>query len=292
MKQLLTKALIILSAILSIGEGQASNPVEITINCNGIHLKGKFYVSEETGNCPTVILLQGFPGNEQDVLGIGKKLSEAGMNALTFNYSGTHQSQGELNFDNTQKDIKAVMEFIHQSENIHHFKIDTTRIYLGGYSYGGGMAFTYAANHPDIRSVFSISGTDHGVFLRMYDHNPEMREIVDKMFDDLKDKPKIVRFGPGLIPKEAVEMGIIDINPTYDLIYCAPLLAPKNIMLIGGWDDPQVTMENFVLPLYRALIKAQAKNVKITAVQDNHSFSNTRKELAEIVIDWLKSINI
>lgn len=291
MKQLLAKALMIFSAILFVVEGQASNPVEITINRNGILLKGKFYVSEETGNCPTVILLQGFSGNEQDVLGIGKKLSEAGMNALTFNYSGTHQSQGEYNFDNTQKDIKAVLEFIHQSENIHHYKIDTTRIYLGGYSYGGGMAFTYAANHPNIKSVFSISGTDHGAFLRMYDHNPEMREIVDKMFDDLKDKPKTVRFGPGVIPKEAVEMGIIDINPTYDLIYCAPLLAPKNILLIGGWDDRNITIEDFVLPLYRALINAQAKNVKITAVQDNHSFRNSREELAKIIIDWLKFID-
>lgn len=291
MKQLLAKVFMIFSATLFVVEGQASDPVEITINRNEILLQGKFYVSEKTGKCPTVILLQGFPGNEQDVLGIGKKLSKAGMNALTFNYSGTHQSQGKYNFDNTQKDIKAVVEFIHLPENIHHYKIDTTRIYLGGYSYGGGMALTYAANHPNIKSVFSISGTDHGAFLRMYDHNPEMKEIVDKMFDDLMDKPKTVRFGHGVIPKEAVEMGIIDINPTYDLIYCVPLLAPKNILLIGGWDDRNITIEDFVLPLYRALINAQAKNVKITALQDNHSFRNSREELAKIIIDWLKSMD-
>ena len=49
--------------------------------------------------------MQGFPGNETDVLDIGSKLSEVGINELTFNYSGTHQSEGDLNFETTQKDI-------------------------------------------------------------------------------------------------------------------------------------------------------------------------------------------
>ena len=288
MKPIFVKALIIFSAILAVTQSQASTPVEITINRNGIHLKGKFYISEGTDTFPIVILLQGFPGNEQDVLGIGEKLSEAGINALTFNYSGTHQSEGVYNFENTQKDIKAVFEFIYQPENMHKYKIDTTRIYLGGYSYGGGMALTYAANHPEIKSVFSIGGNDHGAFFKEYNRNPEMREMIDKMFDELKVQSETVRFGPGGTPKEIAEMGIIETNPTFDLRNCAPFLASKNILLIGGWDDLNVSIENIVLPLYRALINAKAKNVKITAVQDNHSFRNSREELAQVIIDWLK----
>jgi len=31
------------------------------------------------------------------------------------------------------------------------------------------------------------------------------------------------------------------------------------------------------------------KNVKITAVEDNHSFSKSREILVQIIIDWLKS---
>jgi len=86
-------------------------------------------------------------------------------------------------------------------------------------------------------------------------------------------------------------MNILESNPTFDLRYCAPLLAPKNILLIGGWDDLNVSIENIVLPLYRALINAKAKNVEISAVQDDHSFRNSRKELSQIIIEWLESKN-
>ena len=100
---------------ISCTQTQASTPVDITIERSGVQLKGKFYIPEGTGSFPTVILMHGFPGNEIDVLGIGKKLSEVGINALTFNYSGTHQSGGEFNFDNSQKDIEAVFELIYKS---------------------------------------------------------------------------------------------------------------------------------------------------------------------------------
>ncbi|MCK4819424.1 alpha/beta fold hydrolase, partial [bacterium] len=206
------KTFVILLTVLTATQCQASKPVEITIDRNGVHLKGKFYISEGTGKFPTVILLHGGIGNETDVLGIGGKLSEAGINALTFNYSGTHRSEGKYNFENTQKDIQAAFEFIHQSKNIRHFKIDTTRIYLGGYSYGGGMAFSYAAKHSEIKSVFSVAGNDHGVFMEEYKRNPEMQKEIDKIFNDLKSQTELVRFASGATPKEIAEMKIIELN--------------------------------------------------------------------------------
>jgi pimeloyl-ACP methyl ester carboxylesterase len=290
-KKLIVQGLVIFSAIISVAQSQVPTPVEVTINRDGINLKGKFHISEGTGDFPTVILLQGFPGNERDVLGIGKRLSEVGINALTFNYSGTYRSEGEYNMVNTQKDIEAVFEFLYQQEVIQQYKIDTNSIYLGGYSYGGGMALTYAANHPEIKSVFTVGGNDHGAFFKEYNRNPEMREMIDQMFDELKIQPETVRFGPGGTPKEIAEMRIIETNPTFDLINCVPLLAPKNILLIGGWDDLNASIENIVIPLYRALINENAKNVEITAVKDSHSFKNAREELAQIIIDWLNFID-
>jgi len=282
------KSVVLLLLFFTFTYSQPLNPLDISIDCDGIQLKGKFYTAEGTGVFLTVILLQGFPGGEIDVLGIGKKLSEVGINALTFNYSGTHKSEGEFNFDNSQKDIEAVFEFIHQSENIQKFKIDTTRIILGGYSYGGGMALTYAANHPEIKEVFSIAGNDHGAFMKEYKRNPEMQKEIDKMFDELKAQTEIVRFGPGGTAKEIAEMQIIELNPTYDLRYCAPLLVQKRILLIAGWDDHSVSIENIVLPLYHELKKEKAENIKIIAFQDNHSFKNSRDELAKTIIEWIK----
>ena len=115
------KAFVIFLTVLTATQSRASTPIDITIDRNGVLLKGKFYMSEGIGNFPTVILLQGFPGNEIDVLGIGSQLSEVEINALTFNYSGTYQSKGNFNFENTQKDINAAFEFIHQLKNIQKY---------------------------------------------------------------------------------------------------------------------------------------------------------------------------
>ena len=287
MKLLLVKAFIILSATIAVAQSQTVTPVEINLIRSGIDLKGIFYISGDSGTFPTVIILHGFPGNETDVLNLGMKLSEVGYNTMTFNYSGTYHSEGEFNFDNSQKDIETAFSFIHKPENIRRFKIDTNRIILGGYSFGGGMALTYAANHTKVKEVFSIAGNDHGAAIREYKLNPDRKKMLDDIFDELESRTDIVRFGPGGTPKEMVEMNILESNPTFDLRYCAPLLAPKNILLIGGWDDQNVSIENRILPLYRALINAKAKNVKIRAIQDSHSFRNSREELAQIIIDWL-----
>jgi limonene-1,2-epoxide hydrolase len=152
------------------------------------------------------------------------------------------------------------------------------------------MAMTYAANHPEIKEVFSIVGNDHGAFMREYNSNPEMRKEIDKMFDNLKIRTDVVRFGPGGIVKEIVEMKIIESNPTYDLRICAPMLAERRILLIGGWDDLKASFENIVLPLYRELKKEKAEDVTVVGIKDGHSLRNSRDEVAQIIINWLRTI--
>ncbi len=272
-------------------QSQELTPVDITIDRDGTLLNGKLYVSEGNGIFPTVLLLHGFPGNETDVLGLGNSLSKLGINVLTVNYSGTYQSQGEFSFKNTQKDIQAAYEFIHQPENTRKYKLDTTCIHLGGLSYGGGMALTYAANHPEINSVFSIAGTDHGEFIREYTTNPSLQEWFDNLINSLGAPEGPVRIEDGFSLNEIVEIGIDNYLSTLDLRICAPLLAHKHIMLIGGWDDINISLEHHLLPLYRALRNENAQKVKITAVQDNHSFRDTRVELTQIIAEWIKTIH-
>jgi uncharacterized protein len=277
-------------AVLAVLQVQAAAPRDVTINNNGVLLKGKFYVCEGAGPFPTVLVLHGFPGNDIDVLGMGARLSEAGFNALAFNYSGSHQSQGETNFENSQKDIQAAFEFLDLPENIATYKIDKTRILFGGWCYGGGMALAYAASHPEITAVFSVAGNDHGEFLREYARNPEFQKMVDEMFAAMAAPSGPARFAKGALPKEIVESGLDKLDPIFDLRKSASILAKKDILLIGGWNDRQVTIEQFVLPFYRALEKEQAKNVKIVAFQDDHYFKNSRAELAKTIIEWLKTI--
>lgn len=121
-----------------------------------------------------------------------------------------------------------------------------------------------------------------------YKRNPEMQKMIDKMFNDLKAQPEKVRFARGGTPKEIAEMKIIELNPTYHLLKSAPLLAQKDILLIGGWADHNVSIENIILPLYRALKNEEAKTVRIVAFQDDHSFKNSGEGLAQTIIEWIK----
>jgi hypothetical protein len=117
-----------------------------------------------------------------------------------------------------------------------------------------------------------------------------MEKMIDEEFVALAAPAGPVRFAKGALPKEIAEAGIDKLNPIYDLRKNAPYLSTKDILLIGGWDDRQVTIDQFVLPFYRALEKAKAKKVKIAAFQDGHYFNNSRAELAHTIIEWLKTI--
>ena len=268
---------------------QTTGSEDITFEREGILLKGRFHLAPGTGKFPTVVLLSGYPGGRTDVLGIGRLLAGAGINVLTFQYSGSHESQGVTSFDNQQKDIQAAMDFIHHSENISRFQIDTSLIYLGGWCHGGGMALAYSVNHPEITSVFSIVGNDFGEFLRLYNRIPEMRLIVDEMMDDAINSG-VARFEEGALPKEMALAGIENMNPIYDIRQKnAKTLAQKDILLICAWDDEQITVEHFMLPLYRALKKENAKNLQIIAFQDGHNFVKSREILAAQIAEWILS---
>lgn len=267
-----------------IGQTDTKISVPITFESQGNTLKGKFFHAKTSDQALTLILLHGFPGDQEDVLGLGQKLATAGFNVLTFNYSGTHRSEGQFNMQNTLKDIRAAYEYVHRSDAVLRFHIDTTRIVLGGYSYGGGMALTYAAQHPEIRRVISIAGNDHGEFAREYLRNPQMAQTMDSVFDKLKAPEGPIHFeGRGVLKKLAA-------NPApFDLRLSANNLASRDILLMGGWEDKQVTIDHNLLPFYRALKKAGASKIRFVTYHTDHSFRAVREELAVQLIQWMQA---
>jgi dienelactone hydrolase len=286
----LIKFIVILGTIAIfplIAKSQQKSPVDVTISNHGVNLKGSFFVAEGEGSLPTVILLQGFPGNGTDVLELGKQLIKFGINVLTFNYSGTSPSEGLLSFNNSLSDINSAYVFIHNPENVTKYKIDTTSIIVGGYSYGGGLAMTYAIKHPEIKHVISIAGNDWGEYFEEYAKNPALKAGIDANMDRLITSG-IVKFEPGGLPTEILESGLDKVDSDLYLKRNAALLAHKYILLICGWNDDGVSIDRYILPLYRELQKENATNVKIVAFQDNHGFTNSRDDIAKVIIDWIK----
>jgi uncharacterized protein len=268
-------------------QSQTQSPVEVSIINQGNILKGCFHVVEKEGKSPTLIMLQGFGANNKDVLGLGAALSKSGINVLTIINSGITPSEGFFSFDNSIKDMEAAHSFLLNAENAEQFKIDTAFIIVGGLSFGGGIAMTYAIKHPEIKHVISITGNDWGAYFEEYANNPVLKQRVDANIDQRVSSGNM-KFEPGAQPAEMLSTGLDKIDPDLYLKNNAKQLTPKDILLIGGLDDNVVSIDQYILPLYRALQKENATQVRMQAFQDNHGFIQSSKQIAEVIIDWTK----
>lgn len=264
-------------------------PEDITIERDSVILKGRFYKAAGDDNKPVVILLQGSPGNTYDVLGLGKSLSMSGINAMTFNYSGSHQSTGTFSFPNFQADIDATFRFLHRPDVVGKFRIDTTAIILAGYSFGGGQATAYAIRHKEVKRLISIAGVDWGIYFDKYRIDPEMKRRLDASIDN-SIASGIFRFEPGYQPKD-IGSGQRVLDPSFYTARNAASLAEKDLLIICGVNDANVTMEEFILPFYNALQEAKAKNVQLSSFEDDHTFSLSREKISQTICDWVKRKN-
>jgi dipeptidyl aminopeptidase/acylaminoacyl peptidase len=257
---------------------------QVQFQSQGKTIQGELYLPEGQAATNTVLLLPGFPNSLEDYLNVEfcQAMAIQGISTFTFSYSGTYQSEGTFSWGNTQEDIQAAFAWLHQEKNIRQYQLNTDNLILGGYSYGGGMGITYTAQHPQVRRVFSIAGTDHGEFAREYLRNPAFAQMIEAWFDE-------IRLPAGPVNFEDIETAteLSQNSEQYDLKLAAPSLADRDILLIAGWDDSTVSIESHILPLYRALVAANAQKVQIIAFQDNHIFENSREQLAQTVVNWI-----
>ena len=256
----------------------------IAFQSQGKTIQGKLYLPEGQVATHTVLLLPGFPDSLEDYLHVEfcQAMAKQGISTFTFSNRGTYKSQGTFSWGNTQEDIHAAFAWLHQEKNIHKYQLNLNNLVLGGYSYGGGMGITYAAQHPEVRRVFSIAGTDHGEFAREYLRNPTFAQMIDTWFNEIRYPA-----GPVNFEDRDTATYLSQNSDQYDLKLAAPSLADRDMLLIAGWDDTNVSIESHILPFYRALVAANAQKVQIIAFQDNHIFENSREQLAQTVVNWI-----
>jgi len=139
------------------------NPFSIELRDNGIKLDAKFYPVNKTDKAPTVILLHGFPGNPSSPLGLAEKLNNAGFSILVFNYQGSYLSEGNFSFDKCIYNVGTAFNFLTEPGNQVRFNIDTSKIVVCGYSFGGTIANESGMYNDKIRNIISIANDDHSV---------------------------------------------------------------------------------------------------------------------------------
>jgi len=259
-------------------------PEAFRIEHEGIELQCYFHRATGEGPFPTIILLQGWASGNEDSLQIGAALAGSGINSFTIHYRGTYLSEGVFTFKDLLKDLDFIYYLLITERYQKKYKIDTTKIIIGGHSFGGGISLTYAANNPEIKYVFSVGASDHAQLAREYKNNPQLAEMLDASFARLEAPEGPVRGG--------VE-SLCDMvkNPDmHDLRKLAPRFKGKKLLLIGGWEDSGPIVENHLVPFYRELKKVGVEDVKIIMYHADHSFRNVRKQLADDILKWISEI--
>jgi pimeloyl-ACP methyl ester carboxylesterase len=262
--------------------GQQPGPAQIDFLSQGARVHGKAFAAPGAGLKPTVLVVPGWPGNPDDVVALGESLPSLGVNMIMFNPRGMHASEGSFGFGNTLADIDAAFAWLAREDVQRRFNIDPARMALAGHSFRGGMAMVYGSSHPNLRRLIAISPADLG-------------ETVNGLLNDPSTQSSMRQrlTAPGGFP-----VRVADLDATfqelkadgnrYGINETAPRVADRSILLIGGWEDQVVTVDQTILPYYRALKKAGAADVTFLVYHADHQFRSVKQKLASDIRDWLK----
>ncbi len=129
-----------------------------TIPCGDITLETAWHFPETKKPWPAVVVchphpLYGGTMSSNVVFGICQALAERAIAALRFNFRGVGKSGGEFGEGvGEQEDVKAALDFAIATDGI-----DTERIGLAGYSFGGMVALPVAIRDERVKKLALVS---------------------------------------------------------------------------------------------------------------------------------------
>lgn len=124
-------------------------------------MNAMIYTASGAARHPTLLLLHGFPGNEQN-LDLAQAARRAGWNVLTMHYRGSWGSPGRFSFGGAAEDAHAALAFLRTPAAVTKYHVDLARIAIAGHSMGGFMAADAAADDTAVIGLFLIDAWNIG----------------------------------------------------------------------------------------------------------------------------------
>ena len=259
-----------------------SIPFEFSSAANCV--RGRYFAAGSSPRAPVFLYLPGWPGEPGDgFMDLYPRLAGQGIHVFMFNPRGLSPSEGMYSHANTLEDIASAIQWLGRADVRKRFGVDPARLSLGGHSFGGGISMAYAARDPTVRRVVSIAGPDFAELGREIQRNAAFAEAFRSSMSKTRSP-----LGPARFDLEEGIRDFIDHPDIYGQKENAARLADRSILLIGGWEDQAVTIEAFLLPVYRALRQAGANAVTVQMYHTDHEFRNVRQQLAEAIAGWLQ----
>ena len=224
---------------------------------------------------PTLLLLHGFPGNEQN-LDLAQAARRAGWNVLTLHYRGSWGSPGRYSFAHCEEDGANALAYLRKPEVVAKFAIDPSRIAVAGHSLGGMVAARVAADDRGVIGAFLIDPADFVAIGHSFT-DPAQRN--DFLVGEVRgDMPPLSGTSEDAIMDEVAHAG-----PALDLVATMPALAGRPLALIGASRGIGFMAAAAAV----AARKAGATHLETATLDTDHSFSDARIALAERLVTWL-----
>ena len=257
--------------------------IEMSVPSHGEQLYGVFYTAAGAGSHPTVVLLHGFPGYEQN-LDLAQAIRRAGWNVLAVHYRGSWGVGGKFSLQHAMEDADAMVAFVRLPEEAEKYHIDRNRIVIVGHSMGAYLSASALAHEPGIAGAVMIGAGDLEESVRGKDGLSQQALIafVEKA-NEVEPQDFLPLRGYDAY-SYAVE--IATHQRDWDLLVYVNGIGKRPVLLLtadDGSDPESVRLE-------KALHAAGNENVQRIHTATDHPFSDRRIYLATLVVDWLKGL--
>jgi pimeloyl-ACP methyl ester carboxylesterase len=253
----------------------------IQFKSHGATLNGQLYRPAGEGAHPTVVLLHGLPGNEQN-LDLAQSMRRAGWTVITFHYRGSWGSGGRYTLNGGIADARALLDLLAQPASAQAWGVDAARIVLVGHSYGGYVAARAAADVPGILGVVLLAPWDISFDTRAWAPLPPARRNALAL-DQFKDaEGRLTGANTPSLLAEVMREGA-----QFDLTHLAAALATRNILIITADRDSD---DDKAIGLLPALTQLHAGHETVRIFPSDHNFNDHRMALQTEVLRWLAAL--
>lgn len=242
-------------------------------------LLGTILTANGKGPNPAVLLLHGFPGNENN-FDLAQSIRRAGYTVVFFHYRGLWGSEGNFSFSNALKDTENVITQLMEMPPKNDFRLDPSDITLIGHSMGGWLAMMNGRNFPEIKRIAFLAGFNFGYFASLMLNNDEFIEITKQSLVESENYL-------GTCKADILYDEMIRNMTEWDLTTYSEALSKKDILMAGARLDEMAPVPFHHVPLLNSLQTQGIKSLKETIINSGHSFSGKRIELQKLAIDWL-----
>lgn len=250
----------------------------MAIPSGGVNLNAVLYTAAGAGPHPTVLLLRGLPGNEQNI-DLAQSMRRAGWNVLTLHYRGSWGSPGTFSFAHCLEDGAAALDWMQGAANDEAVKIDPRRIVIVGHSMGGFVTAHLMSGRPEIVGAAIISGVDLGQYFGSGSENAA--EHIDDNVGYAAGLHILSGTSAEILATEARLNGGL-----WRLTSYAARLSGRPLLMITS-DDGFAAGSDALADAIEAMDHSTLDRNHLAT---DHSYSDRRIELQRTVVRWLMQV--